>query len=78
MEEFILLPAVDTMMTKFIAPSSFTVKVHHVFSNVGMIIESIITSFKISPTSLGGGKQTTTAGEHISQCGRIKAATMLC
>ena len=42
MEEFILLPAVDTMMTKFIAPSSFTVKVHHVFSNVGMIIESII------------------------------------
>ena len=26
-----------------------------------------ITSFKMSPTSLGGGKQTTTAGEHISQ-----------
>jgi len=27
----------------------------------------IITSFKMSPSSLGGGKQTTTAGEHISQ-----------
>ncbi|MBR2142750.1 Rid family hydrolase [Anaerovibrio sp.] len=26
-----------------------------------------ITSFKMSPSSLGGGKQTTTAGEHISQ-----------
>ena len=26
----------------------------------------------MSPTSLGGGKQTTTAGEHISQCGRIQ------
>jgi AAA+ ATPase superfamily predicted ATPase len=37
-----------------------------------------ITSFKMSPTSLSGGKQTTTAGEHIFQCGRIKAATMLC
>ncbi|MCR5177223.1 MAG: hypothetical protein K6C05_10315, partial [Anaerovibrio sp.] len=24
-------------------------------------------SFKMSPSSLGGGKQTTTAGEHISQ-----------
>jgi len=26
-----------------------------------------ITSFKMSPSSLGGGKQTTTDGEHISQ-----------
>jgi hypothetical protein len=26
-----------------------------------------ITSFKMSPTSLGGGKQTLTAGENISQ-----------
>ena len=52
MEEFILLPAVDTMMTKFIAPSSFTVKVHHVFSNVGMIIESIIILANRSDVSL--------------------------
>ena len=26
-----------------------------------------ITSFKMSPSPLCGGKQTTTAGEHISQ-----------
>jgi hypothetical protein len=28
--------------------------------------QGFITSFKMSPSSLGGGKQTTTAGEHIS------------
>ena len=35
----------------------------------GMIIahSKYIMSFKMSPSSLGGGKQTTTAGEHISQ-----------
>ncbi len=31
------------------------------------LLEVEITSFKMSPSSLGGGKQTTTAGEHISQ-----------
>jgi len=30
-------------------------------------VGQIITSFKMSPSSLGGGEQTTTAGEHISQ-----------
>ena len=30
-------------------------------------LTSLITSFKMSPTSLGGGKQTLIAGEHISQ-----------
>jgi len=32
-----------------------------------MRIIRYITSFKMSPTSLGGGEQTLTAGEHISQ-----------
>ncbi len=47
--------------------SKKTIRKKKMMIAIGIIIVLFITSFKMSPSSLGGGKQTTTAGEHISQ-----------